>query len=595
MNDYLKEKLRLLPQQPGCYLMKDRAGTIIYVGKAKKLQNRVRSYFVGQHSGKTARLVQEIVDFEYIVTSSESEALALEINLIQKNQPRYNIMLKDNSSYPYLKLTKEKYPRLELTREWLQDGSEYFGPYPDVQAASEVKRILDRLYPLRKCGPNEKRPCFYHHLHECSCPYYFHLDEATYAEEVKKVQQFLKGNMEEVAQCLEEKMRLASAALDFETAAEYRNEWQAVLKMQEEQKVSKTDGKDRDIIGYAHLNQQVGIQIFHIRKGKMIQRNMADFPLIGTVEDCVLSYLAQFYQQNLIPEEILVPVSLSVSPLQDMLNTCIRSPKRGEKHAFVDLACKNASKQLQDNAELSQHRQRWNEQALKELKEQLQLPSLHRIEAFDNSHWQGSANVSGLVCYIDGRKAPQQYRKYKIKESQADDYEAMREVIYRRYRRQLKEHNALPDLILMDGGKGQVDCAREVLKEQLGLNIPVAGMVKDERHKTKALLYGEPLREYPLEKTSFAFRFIENVQEEVHRYAISFHRQLRSKESFASYLEQISGIGPKRRRLLLQHFNNLEEIKQAQVDDFKKIGLSTKVAQQIVDFFVAEGAKSEKM
>lgn len=595
MNDLIKHKLKLLPDQPGCYLMHNEADEIIYVGKAKSLKNRVRSYFTGEHNEKTKRLVAELVDFEYIVTSSENEALALEMNLIQENQPKYNILLKDNRSYPYLKITKERYPQLKITRKVQEDQAEYFGPYPDIQAAKETKKILDRLYPLRKCGPNEKKPCFYHHLDQCSCPYYFQLDPKEYQKEVQKVRHFLQGDMDPVAERLEQKMNQAAAKQEYEMAAEYRDEWKAILKMKEEQKVTHAEDIDRDIVGYAVRQGKIGIQIFHIRHGKMIQRDMDSFYSIDSVEETVLTYLLQFYQQNLVPKEILVPVSLDIDALQQWIPTTIRVPKRGEKHSFVQLACKNAAKQLQDEWELQDKKIQRQKRGWDQLAEKLHLPFLHRLESIDNSHWQGKDNVSGLVVYIDGRKAPKQYRKFKIKESQGDDYRAMKEVVYRRYSRLQKEGEPLPDLLLVDGGKIQVEAAKEVLKEQLGLYIPVAGMVKDEHHQTRALLYGDPLQEIPLQDAREAFHLLEEIQQEVHRYALHFHQKTRRKSGLQSVLQEIPGIGVKRRQQLLSHFSDLSEMKNASVEDFMQIGIPKNVAHNVYDFFHRKDDKPSKM
>lgn len=592
MNQIIKEKLALLPDQPGCYLMKDKDNHIIYIGKAKVLKNRVRSYFTGTHNQKTERLVSEIADFEYIVTESNIEALVLEINLIQKNKPKYNIMLKDDSSYPYLKITNEDYPRLELVRRVdKNDGATYYGPYPDVAAATETKKLLDRLFPLRKCGKNEKKPCFYHHLHQCSCPYYFHMPKEDYQQIVNKVKRFMKGEYKEVIKQLQHKMEHAARDLKFEQAAEYRDQLSAIDRLMIKQKMTNTDFKDRDIIGYALDYGWICIQIFHMRQGKMIKRDATTFPSYGNPEDEVLTYIGQFYKrkEQVSPPEIYLPQTLDQASVEYLTRAKVIQPKRGEKAKLVALANKNAAMRLAEDFALKAREQERTEGACVQLGEALGIATPHRIESFDNSNIMGKDAVSGMVVFIDGKKSPHDYRKFKIKTvDQPDDYASMREVIFRRYRRLLNENQPLPDLILMDGGKGQITAAKEVLQEQLGLNIPVAGMAKNDQHKTSELLFGDPPQVIPLSKQSEAFFLIHRIQDEVHRYAIQFHRQLRNKNSFASQLDDIQGVGEKRKKQLLLHFQTMSQLKEASIDDIVKAGLPRAVAQNVYQHFHLE-------
>lgn len=592
MNALIKEKLALLPDQPGCYLMKDKEGTIIYVGKAKILKNRVRSYFTGSHNQKTERLVSEIEDFEYIVTESNIEALVLEINLIQKNKPKYNIMLKDDSSYPYLKITNEEYPRLEMVRHIdKHDGANYYGPYPDVAAATETKKLLDRLFPLRKCGTNNKKPCFYYHLGQCSCPYYFHMSKEEYVKIVYQVKRFLDGQYKETMKLLKEKMEVAAKDLKFEQAAEYRDQISAIDRLMVKQKMTTTDFKDRDVIGYDIHHGWGCVQIFHIRQGKMIKREAWTFPSYGDPEEEVLTYIGQFYQakEHLIPAELFIPKTLDKESVAALVPTRITQPKRGDKEKLVALASKNAHMRLEEDFLLKAREQEKTVGAAEQLGEALGIPTPHRIESFDNSNTMGTNPVAGMVVFIDGKKAPNEYRKFKIKTVEGpDDYASMREVIFRRYRRLLNEGKPLPDLILMDGGKGQMSAAKEVLHEQLGIDIPVAGMAKNDKHRTSELLYGDPIKVIPLSRKSEAFFLLQRIQDEVHRFAITFHRKLRSKNSFSSKLDEIEGLGPKRKKLLLTHFHSIKNIERATEEELIHIGLPQKVAKRVVTYFDEE-------
>ena len=582
MNERIKNKLALLPDQPGCYLMKDKNGTIIYVGKAKILKNRVRSYFTGSHNTKTERLVSEIVDFEYIVTESNIEALLLEINLIKKNDPKYNIMLKDDKTYPFLKITNEKYPRLMITRKVLKDKAHYFGPYPDVNAANETKKLLDRLFPLRKCKPSQKTPCLYYHLGQCLCPYAFHVDPQVYKDMVEEIKRFLNGGHTEIQKQLEEKMKLAAADMEFEKAAEYRDQIRAIETVMTKQKMTNTDLVDRDIFGYATDKGWMCVQVFFVRQGKLIERDVSMFPFYNDAEEDFLTYIGQFYQENehFIPKEVLIPDNIDKPSVEAMLATKILQPQRGEKKKLVKLAGKNAQVALNEKFDLIGRSEARTIGAVEKLGDAMNIPAPIRIEAFDNSNIMGTDPVSAMVVFIDGKPAKKEYRKYKIKTVKGpDDYASMREVIYRRYSRVLKEGLPFPDLIVIDGGKGQVDVAKDALANQLGIDIPIAGLAKDDKHKTSELLFGPELNVVPLERNSQEFFLLQRIQDEVHRFAITFHRQLRSKNSFASKLDNIDGLGPKRKKMLLKEFKSLKNIQAATVDELQEVGLPKQVAE----------------
>ncbi|HFD0530063.1 TPA: excinuclease ABC subunit UvrC [Enterococcus faecium] len=587
MNERIKNKLALLPDQPGCYLMKDKNGTIIYVGKAKILKNRVRSYFTGSHNTKTERLVSEIEDFEYIVTESNIEALLLEINLIKKNDPKYNIMLKDDKTYPFLKITNEKYPRLVITRKVLKDKALYFGPYPDVGAANETKKILDRLFPLRKCKPSQtKEPCLYYHLGQCLCPYYFDVDPKVYTKIVDEVKNFLNGGHEKIESEIHQKMEKAAENMEFEKAAEYRDQIRAIETIMTRQKMTNTDLLDRDVFGYAIDKGWMCVQVFFVRQGKLIERDVSMFPFYNEAEEDFLTYLGQFYQENehFIPKEVLIPDTIDKPSVEALLATKVLQPKRGEKKKLVELASKNASVALNERFDLIARKQERTIGAVERLGNAMNIPTPIRIESFDNSNIMGTNPVAAMVVFIDGKPARKEYRKYKIKTVNGpNDYASMREVIYRRYSRVIREGLPLPDLILIDGGKGQVDVAKDVLENQLGIDIPIAGMAKNDKHKTNELLFGTDLAVVPLERNSPEFFLLQRIQDEVHRFAITFHRQLRSKNSFASRLDEIEGLGPKRKKMLLKEFKSLKNITAATTEELQEIGLPKNVAQNVFD------------
>lgn len=588
MNETIKHKLALLPDQPGCYLMRDKQGTIIYVGKAKILKNRVRSYFTGSHDGKTQRLVSEIEDFETIITESDTEALLLEINLIQENKPKYNIMLKDDKSYPFIKITNEKAPRLLITRKVLKDNAIYFGPYPDVRAANETKRLLDRIYPLRKCKNLPNEVCLYYHMGQCLGPCVNKEVEEQYKGMVEEIKSFLNGGYTDIQKDIEKKMIQASEDMEFEKAAEYRDQIQSIQSVMTKQKMTNADFIDRDVFGFYADKGWMVVQVFFVRQGKLIERNVFDFPFYADPEDDFLSFIGQFYQENhhFIPKEVLLPQHVDKKLVEAIIPTKILQPKRGEKKDLVELANKNAKIYLRDQFSLIEKKEDRTIGAVDKLGQAMRIPTPYRIEAFDNSNIMGVDPVSAMVVYVDGKPSKKDYRKFKIKTVEGpDDYASMKEVIYRRYSRVIKDNLPMPDLILIDGGKGQVHAAKEVLDNQLGIDIPIAGLAKNDQHKTSELLFGPQLDVILLKRNSPEFFLLQRIQDEVHRFAITFHRATRSKTSFASKLDGITGLGPKRKKLLLKEFKSLKNIEQASIGELQEVGLPKDVAENVFKHF----------
>ncbi|MFJ7974685.1 excinuclease ABC subunit UvrC [Peribacillus sp. JNUCC 23] len=585
MNQRIKDKLALLPDHPGCYLMKDRQGTIIYVGKAKVLKNRVRSYFTGSHDGKTLRLVNEIEDFEYIVTSSNIEALILELNLIKKHDPKYNIMLKDDKTYPFIKLTNERHPRLIITRKVKKDNGKYFGPYPNVIAANETKKLLDRIYPLRKCNTLPDRVCLYYHLGQCLAPCVKEVPQEKYKTMMGEITRFLNGGYQEIKNELSDKMHEAAEELDFERAKEYRDQIAHIVVTMEKQKMMSNDYTDRDVFGFAYDKGWMCVQVFFVRQGKLIERDVSLFPIYDEPDQELLTYLGQFYSKanHFKPKEIFLPESVDTQLAEQLLQVKILTPKIGQKKELLNLASKNASIALGEKFALIDRDEDRTIKAVERLGEQLGIYTPHRIEAFDNSNIQGTNPVSALVVFIDGKPEKREYRKYKIKTVKGpDDYESMREVVRRRYSRVLKEGLPLPDLIIIDGGKGHVEAVRDILENELGLEVPLSGLVKDEKHRTSELMIGNPLEIIPLNHRSQEFYLLQRIQDEVHRFAITFHRQLRGKNAFQSLLDEIEGIGEKRKKQLLKHFGSVKKMREATVEEVQAAGIPRSVAQELV-------------
>lgn len=580
----IKSKLELLPASPGCYIHKDKNGTIIYVGKAKNLRNRVRSYFRGSHDTKTEALVSEIVDFEFIVTESNIEALLLEINLIKENKPKYNIMLKDDKSYPFIKITNEIYPRLIITRQVKKDGGLYFGPYPDVGAANEIKRLLDRIFPFKKCTNPPEKVCFYYHINQCHAHTICHVDSQYFKNMAQDVANFLKGQDDKIIEDLRGKMASAAEQMEFEKAAEYRDLLQAISTLRTKQRVMAKDLQNRDVFGYFVDKGWMCVQVFFVRQGKLIERDVNLFPYYNDPDEDFLTYIGQFYQEkaHLVPNEILLPSNIDAEAVAALVDTKVLKPQRGEKKQLVNLATKNARVSLQQKFDLLEKNLEKTQGAIENLGTLLNIPTPVRIEAFDNSNIMGTSPVSAMVVFVNGKPSKKDYRKYKIKTVVGpDDYASMREVIKRRYSRVMRDGLTPPDLIVIDGGQGQVKIAKEVIQEQLGLDIPIAGLQKNERHQTHELLFGEPLQVVELSRNSQEFFLLQRIQDEVHRFAITFHRQLRSKNSFSSKLDGIEGLGPKRKQYLMKHFKSLTNIQKASVDDIAAIGLPRKVAEAV--------------
>ena len=584
MNKLIQSKLELLPTSPGCYIHKDKNGTIIYVGKAKNLRNRVRSYFRGSHDTKTEALVSEIEDFEFIVTESNIEALLLEINLIKENQPKYNIMLKDDKSYPFIKITNETYPRLIITRQVKKDGGLYFGPYPDVGAANEIKRLLDRLFPFRKCTNPPEKVCFYYHLGQCKAHTICKVDSQYFKDLAQEVAAFLKGQDDQIIEDLRGKMAGAAQAMEFEKAAEYRDLIQSIGTLRTKQRVMAKDLQNRDVFGYYVDKGWMCVQVFFVRQGKLIERDVNLFPYYNDPDEDFLTYIGQFYQEksHLKPNEILIPADIDEEAVRAMVDTKVLKPQRGEKKQLVNLAIKNARVSLQQKFDLLEKSIEKTQGAIENLGQLLNIPTPVRIESFDNSNIMGTSPVSAMVVFVNGKPSKKDYRKYKIKTVVGpDDYASMREVIKRRYSRVIRDGLTPPDLIVIDGGQGQVNVAKEVIQDQLGLDIPIAGLQKNDKHQTHELLFGDPLQVVELSRNSQEFFLLQRIQDEVHRFAITFHRQLRSKNSFSSQLDGIEGLGPKRKQNLMKHFKSLTKIKEATVDQIVEVGVPRAVAEAV--------------
>ena len=584
MNNLIKSKLELLPTSPGCYIHKDKNGTIIYVGKAKNLRNRVRSYFRGSHDTKTEALVSEIVDFEFIVTESNIEALLLEINLIKENKPKYNIMLKDDKSYPFIKITNERYPRLIITRQVKKDGGLYFGPYPDVGAANEIKRLLDRIFPFRKCTNPPSKVCFYYHIGQCMAHTVCRKDEAYFKSMAQEVSDFLKGQDDKIIDDLKSKMAVAAQSMEFERAAEYRDLIQAIGTLRTKQRVMAKDLQNRDVFGYYVDKGWMCVQVFFVRQGKLIERDVNLFPYYNDPDEDFLTYVGQFYQEksHLIPKEILIPQDIDEEAIKALVDTKVLKPQRGEKKQLVNLAIKNARVSLEQKFNLLEKSVEKTQGAIENLGRLLQIPTPVRIESFDNSNIMGTSPVSAMVVFVNGKPSKKDYRKYKIKTVVGpDDYASMREVIRRRYGRVQRDGLTPPDLIVIDGGQGQVNIAKQVIQEELGLDIPIAGLQKNDKHQTHELLFGDPLEVVELSRNSQEFFLLQRIQDEVHRFAITFHRQLRSKNSFSSQLDGIEGLGPKRKQNLMKYFKSLTKIKEASVDEIVAVGIPRAVAEAV--------------
>ena len=584
------DKLKLVPHKPGCYLMKNKDGVIIYVGKAKDLRNRLNSYFHSSHTGKTARLVSEIADFDYIVVSSETESLILEINLIKKHDPKYNILLRDDKSYPYIELTMEKVPRLLIVRNAhrKKKKTRLFGPYPNVYAARKVVNLLNRLYPLRKCRTYQKRPCLYFHIGQCLGYCANNVPKEKIEEMEKDIVSFLKGNNEIVTDKLKAEIKKESDALHFEKTLELKNLLDDINVILVKQKIEVNDNIDRDIFGYYSDGNYLSVFVFFVRGSRIAGHHHQIIPLIDDEGEELTRYIAKFYDKALIPKEVLVPSITNSDLLSDYFKVKVKIPEKGVKKKLVDMASDNAKKQLEDEYELVIKNEEKTIKANEELKEVLGLDKLDRIELFDNAHLFGTYNVSGMVVFIDGAPAKNEYRKFKISVDKNDDYGTMREVVYRRYFRVLKDNLVRPDLIIVDGGIGQMNVAKEVL-DSLGMHINLVGLKKDDKHSTNALVTFDG--EIPIEKRSNLFHYLERMQDEVHNFTINYHKQIRSKGLYASILDDIPGIGKERKKELLKKYKTVENMRKQSVEELSSV-LPHKVAEELKD--ILENMKEDK-
>ena len=583
----LKEKLLLLPNKPGCYLMKDKNGVIIYVGKAKNLKNRVNSYFKSSHTGKTAVLVSNIVDFEYIITNSELEALLLEINLIKKHTPKYNVLLKDDKSYPYIELTNEKVPRLLIVRpnKLKNKNIKLYGPYPNVTAARKTIELLNRLYPLRKCSNMGKKECLYYHIGECLGYCVKKVNEDEIKKITDEITSFLKGNDDVVLKKIDEEMNKCIEKLNFEKASELKELKEFINITLRNQLIDLNDFIDRDIFGYAVYKGYLSIQVLFLRGGKLVGRKSSIYPIISDEIEELTLFISSFYDKNNIkPKEILVPDIIDEKLIKDILNVNVYKPVKGQKKELFNLSNKNELNSLKDKFELIKKSDENALNACNELKELLGISSANKIEAFDNSHLFGSYSVSGMITFTLGLPDKNNYRKYKIDIEHHDDFHVMKEVIYRRYYRVLMENLEKPDLIIVDGGKAQITAATTVLKD-LNLNIPVCGLVKNDKHRTSDILYNDKL--YEIDKTKNLFHMLERIQDEVHNFTIRYHRDIRSKGALASILDDVKGIGEKRKKELLKKYSNINKMKEATVDDLSKI-LPYDIAYNLHEFLKGE-------
>ena len=581
----LKLKLSVLPVEPGCYLMKNKDGEIIYVGKAKNLRSRVRSYFTGAHDEKTMRLVADIVDFDFIVTGSEIESLLLENTLIKKHLPRYNILLKDDKSYPFIKITKEKHPKLVVTRTVKPKTGKYFGPYPNAYSAYETKKLLDRIYPLRKCNTMPDKLCLYYHIGQCLGPCVFNVTKEQNQKMIDGITNFLNGETDEVMKELKEKMHAAAEALEFEKAKEYRDLMGHIENTMLKQNMLTADMTARDCFGYAVDNGWMSVSVLFIRSGKLIEKKAEMFPMNDSAEEEFFRFIVQFYDlsSSLMPKEVHIPKEFNAELLDEALPSKVKAPMRGGKREMVELASKNASIAIENKFEIIARDEARTIKAIETLGDVMNIETPRRIEAFDNSNIQGVDPVSVMVSFIDGKPSKKDYRKYKIKTVKGpDDYASMAEAVRRRYTRVLKEGLPLPDLIIVDGAVGHMNTVKNVLLNELSLDIPVAGLAKDDKHSTAELLYGDPAEIIPMKKNSQSFYLLQRIQDEVHRFAISFHRNTRRKTSIVSQLDNIEGVGPTRKRKLLSKFGSIKRMKEKNVTDFTEIGIPKNVAENIV-------------
>ena len=578
MNLTLQKKLELLPDNPGCYLYKDNIGEIIYVGKAKNLKNRVKSYFTGTHNKKTQTLVSKIEDLEYIIVNSEKEALLLENNLIKKYRPYFNIRLKDDKSYPYLMITKEEHPRLLMTRKYKRNNKNiYFGPYVDIKSATEVKKILDKIYPLRKCNPVEKRPCMYYQIGECIGPCAKKITTDDYKMQISKIKSFLTGNTKEILSDLRTKMQDHIKNLEFEAAGQIHSYIKSIEVSVQNQVVADSTNVDRDYIGFSFNDEYICIQIFLSRLGNIIERKVEYFNLYDNPEEILYSYLLQYYALNKLPKEIYVD-NVDENLLSDVVDCKIIIPKRGNHRKILDTVKENATYYLNNNLAIEELKERKLQVTLNNIAEKLGVDSINSIDAFDNSNIMGVDAVSVKVNFTNGKKNTYNYRKFKIDESMGiNDVQTMKEVLYRNY----KDKKTNTELLIVDGGKNHLNVAIDVVHKTLGLSqIKIIGLAKNEKHITEYIITDDyEIIEFP--KTSAEYLFLKQIQDEVHRFAITYHRATKNKSMYKSSLDDIKGIGKVRKNLLLKSFSSLEEIKTASEEKLLKLGIPKDVINNI--------------
>lgn len=585
-SEKIERALSLVPKKPGSYQMYDINNTIIYVGKAKNLSNRLRSYFTGSHDAKTTRMVQDVDHFEYIVTSSELEAFLLELNLIKENRPKYNIMLMDDKTYPYIIITNETHPRILMTRDVkkLKKDIKVYGPYPNAKACRDTVEMLNKIYPFRKCKNIPKKSCLYYDMGQCLAPCVNKISTNIYNDYKASANKFLNGNNIDLLNELKQKMQVASSNLEFEKALELRDIIYSIENISTSQKMSLNDGVNRDVFGYSIKDDIINIQVFHMRSGNLIMRTGTVFDLVGDIDEILTTYISQFYQNLdvVIPKEIIIPYIENVEILEDLLKTKVIIPIKGTKKQLVDLANENAKMNLENLQKERLLKISKTKEPLVELSKLLNIEYPMVIEIFDNSNISGVDAVSGMVTYVDGVKSPKDYRKFKVKTiDKADDYHTMIEILKRRYKRVLDENLRIPNLIIVDGGVPQVKAAKEALNE-VGIKINIMGLAKDDHHRTRAIINSD-LEEIEISKKTNLFLLLESMQDEVHRFAITYFRHTHTKTTFESVLDNIEGIGKNRKRVLLENFDSIDEIKNASVEKLKALGFPTKVIENLLN------------
>lgn len=586
----IKTKLSLVPKKPGCYQMYNAKGEIIYVGKAKILQNRLKSYFTGSHDAKTTRMLQDVVNFEYIITHSELEAFLLESNFIKKNRPKYNILLMDDKSYPYILITNEENPRLVMTRDVKKEHKKknqyLFGPYPNAKACRDIVEILNKVYPFRKCHNIPNKACLYSHLNQCLAPCINKCSRNDYTESIKSAMRFLNGSSDELTTILKQKMEEASNNLEFEQALEYRDTINSINEIVEKQTMELNDGLSKDIFGYYSKDGLVAIQVLHMRSGKIIERSGEIFDLIGEIDEAILSYIYLFYDDtnNLVPKEIIIPYLEEYQILSELLTTKVIVPVKGIKKQLLNNVMENAKNNIDNLQKMRLIEIEKTKKPLEDLAKLLDINYPKVIELFDNSNIQGATPVSAMVRYVDGKPSYKDYRKYKVKTVKGpDDYHTMMEVIERRYKRLLAENANLPDMIIVDGGKTQVKAASIVLKKlNIENEITLIGLLKDDHHRTRGMV-DRNFNEIFIDKKSDLFLLLEAMQDEVHRFAITFFKTRHNKLSMTSILDEIPGIGKQRKKLLLETYGTVDEIKHTTVEKLKSLGMPGKLAKELLE------------